>query len=72
LPNGETVFLKQEGGRVCEITSFQCAVHPGNSHPSLIILRGKTVEKRVNEILTEHGKRLTLVPIGINSQSVII
>ena len=71
LPNGETVFLKQEGGRVCQITSCQCAVHPGNSHPSLIIFAGKTVEKRVNEILTEHGERLTLVPYRDNSQSVI-
>src|SRR5262245_63658441 len=72
LPNGETVFLKQEGGRVCQITSCQCAVHPGNSHPSLIIFAGKTVEKRVNEILTEHGEGMTIVPIWQNSQSVII
>ena len=72
LPNGETIFLKQEHGCVCQITAYQCAVHPGNSHPSLIVFGDKTVKKRVNEIITEHGEDLTLIPIGINSQSVII
>src|SRR5262249_37936979 len=72
LPNGETIFLKQERGCVCQITACQCAVHPGNSHPSLIIFRGKTVKKRVNEILAEHGEHMILITLGINSQSVII
>ena len=66
LPNGETIFLKQEHGSVCQITAYQCAVHPGNSHPLLSIFGGKTVKKRVNEILTEHGERLTVIPIGID------
>ena len=72
LPNGETIFLKQERGCVCQITACQCAVHPGNSHPSLIIFGGKTVKKRVNEILAEHGEHMILITLGINSQSVII
>jgi hypothetical protein len=72
LPNGETIFLKQERGCVCQITACQCAVHPGNSHPSLIIFGGKTVKKRVNEILAEHGEHMILITLGINTQSVII
>jgi len=72
LASGETIFLKQERGCVYQITACQCAVHPGNSHPSMIVFGGKTVKERVDEILTEHGERLTLIPIGINNQSMII
>src|SRR5262245_54266313 len=72
LPNGETIFLKQERGCVCQITACQCAVHPGNSHPSLIIFGGKTVKKRVNEILEEHGEHMILITLRINRQSMII
>ena len=38
----------------------------------MIVFGGKTVKERVDEILTEHGERLTLIPIGINNQSMII
>jgi len=35
-------------------------------------LGGKTVKKRVNEILAEHGEHMILITLGINTQSVII
>lgn len=69
LPDGRTIFLKQQGEDVAELVCRQSsAIHPAEALPQRSVLPQTTVRKRIETILSERGRKLKIIPIGIEPQ----
>jgi len=73
LPGGEVIFLKQNGNHVHQLMTRQDpASAPASSQPIRFTFINATVRKRVEEILSENGKILKIIPIGTTLEQVAI